>query len=231
MNYSNIDRAMEHLEALSSGKSVKGEPWDQISAGNALAAFLEALLQKEILPVSFRNRVGHALALYETILTRLSADYDVHRLGDEKGVLGILRSQIWQAIQKHGYYILVIEGPLPWAYSLGLAPELPELIITGRLDLDGLADLLDKASRLQREQGKAFETSRPYQGIVDQAPCFFERVDSHWYKKWAPLAVRWHNGEAFAMLQLIWLDEDQRYPGTPGFPLSDEPLLSSPRER
>jgi uncharacterized protein DUF4262 len=111
---------------------------------------------------------------------------------------------------------------LTFAYTAGLtARGLPEMILVG-LPLDGAADLLNDAAKIAVERG-AVEFDADVDGIIAGFPVRFTAATT------APLSVaRSLYGSRVRAVQMLWPDDQGRFPGDPAYDAvygNQQPLL------
>jgi uncharacterized protein DUF4262 len=111
---------------------------------------------------------------------------------------------------------------LTFAYTVGLtAKGLPEMILVG-LPLDGAADWLNDAARQAVERG-AVELDTDVDGIIAGVSVRFTATTT------APLSVaRRLYGAGVRAVQMLWPDDQGRFPGDPAYDAvygKQQPLL------
>jgi hypothetical protein len=143
-----------------------------------------------------------------------------------------LRAKIWADIQKHGFFIMQVAGEPgspPYAYTIGLAPTFPELLIIG-VSHQETAIILHRVVNQLKNEGAFFESGHTYTGtgILDELPCYFAQVDRAKYEDSVGGAILWHHNREFPLLQLVWPDPSGRFPWQAGYEerlRADQPLL------
>lgn len=142
-----------------------------------------------------------------------------------------LRAKIWQDIQKQGFSMMGVqaaESRANFAYTIGLYPPAPELIITG-LSTDQMFTIFTALTAALKAGTLQIEPDAPYAAIT-AAPVYFIPVDREKYEEYAPLAVSWHRTREFPLYQVVWADEQGLYPWSPETTLrEEEPLLNASR--
>jgi hypothetical protein len=106
----------------------------------------------------------------------------------------------------------------PWgarpahAFSVGLFRSFdhPEIAIVG-LDVDALTATVDElAARVQ--EGARFGHGDVAEGVIAGRLCAFRTIPMRAYPSWLGYAVWYHAGARFPALQLVWSDQEGRFP-------------------
>ena len=143
-----------------------------------------------------------------------------------------LRAYIAATIEQQGFFIMHVaagEGDPPYTYTVGLAPEMPELIVIG-ISYGETPTILHRVVEQQKKKKAVFEPDRIYTGtgILDNLPVYFGSVAPTFYEEYVGLALRWHQTRTFPLFQLVWPDPDGHFPWQPGYDerlRQDQPLL------
>lgn len=140
------------------------------------------------------------------------------------------RQKVFADIQRFGFSIMDVEGRPSLAYTIGLAPANPELLIVG-LDPSLMPVLLQDIVRKQREGQITVASGEKAEGIVEGGACYFGQVDRDQYEKYVGVALRWHSSRDFPLLQVVFPDQVGRFPWQPGYETAgDQPVLFRPEK-
>jgi hypothetical protein len=103
-----------------------------------------------------------------------------------------------------------------WSYTIGVfdTSGKPELITIGLLDETALTLLNSAADALRA--GVDISVGR-HREMVGEVECEFRPVAPKWVEHLMGQAVRYYEGEQFPVLQAIYPDRENRFPGEPGF--------------
>ena len=122
-------------------------------------------------------------------------------------------------IEEHGCSIVSVKRTtygLGWSYSIGIFDTCgqPELITVGLLP-DTAHSALNSAAKLLRD-GVALTRGR-HRDLVGDVECQFRPVDAKWVSQLMGWAIWYYGGSDFPVLQLIYPDLENRFPGDGGF--------------
>lgn len=122
-------------------------------------------------------------------------------------------------IEEYGCSIVSVKRTthgLGWSYSIGVFDTCgkPELITVGLLP-DTAHSALNTATKLLRE-GVDLTKGR-HRDLVGDVECEFRPVDSKWISQLMGWAIWFYGGSDFPVLQLIYPDLENRFPGEDGF--------------
>jgi hypothetical protein len=148
-------------------------------------------------------------------------------------------NQIRERIAKHGWtHIGVFNteetpadefGP-PFTYSVGLTERgMPEIVILGLPPKMAMGLINDTVHMWTEEGVSAFNV--PVQGILKGMPVMYLEVEPE-KESWYFSATRRFYGDRVKPVQMIWPDEDGRFPWQEGFNpkfLPHQPLLGKPQ--
>lgn len=118
-------------------------------------------------------------------------------------------------IERHGWHVVIVppeqESP-GWAHTIGLLERFghPELIVFG-MDFQALGPLLNHLGG-QIRAGRGFEPGSERQGILQDLPVAFRRVERKWIPAFLGNAAWHHRREDFPVLQCFWPDPAGRFP-------------------
>jgi hypothetical protein len=121
-------------------------------------------------------------------------------------------------IETHGCQIIQVRsctGP-GWSYSLGVHDTCGgvEIIVVGLREETALHLLNEAARRLRSGVDLAEGRQREMIGAVE---CIFRPVDPKWVKHLMGWAIWYYGGTEFPVLQAIYPDLENRFPGEPDF--------------
>ena len=124
-------------------------------------------------------------------------------------------AQIRQDVAKHGFHTAFVEGDgyLPrFSYTIGLFHSYghPEIICFG-LKASVLNTVLIQAGQLVA-QGESLRTNHVYTNFLEAFRVQFLMVDEAYYADYFGEAGHFYQGWHFPVLQLIWPDQQQRFP-------------------
>jgi hypothetical protein len=136
-------------------------------------------------------------------------------------------------VEEYGWHCRHIhdEGRLPyWTFTIGVFQtwQHPELVVFGLRDTvahDLLNQLVERV-----KAGETFGPGRDYDDVLESFGCRFVRVDAQWYSPFLGYAQWFYETEdGFPVLQLVWPDEQGRYPWDEGYAITDgsQPVLVS----
>jgi len=131
--------------------------------------------------------------------------------------------ELAENIQRHRWLVFNImgDGDLPpFSYTVGLFATFghPEVVLSGlnhelaHAILNDLGE--DAASGIQR-QPEVF-----YEDVFGGAPCLFKPVSLAYYDAYFGRALVFYQGTHFPVLQCVWPDAQQRFPGQMGYTAS-----------
>lgn len=122
--------------------------------------------------------------------------------------------QVVDAVKKHGFfivYVLAEEDAYPYAYTVGLWPKHPDMILTG-LDQQSAYAVLSQMAQRIAIAGLRYEPGTSYTEVL--APPYKVEVRSvaadlaNGHMK----AAKWHANEPIVGLQAVWPDPEGNYP-------------------
>lgn len=131
---------------------------------------------------------------------------------DEAQILDSIR----ETIRADGFAVVVHGGELPIAYTVGLAESFDhsELVVLG-LDPEVGHDLLDECGEHVRE-GTTFAAGERSAEVLERFQIGFRDVhDRALIREALALATAHHGDRDFRVLQVMWPDEDGRFPDDP----------------
>lgn len=120
-----------------------------------------------------------------------------------------------KGIAKHGYFVALFEeedGEPAFAHTIGLfeLSNHPELVIFG-LDIETMTILLsDAADRVKA--GATIVPDEDYDDFLEGYKLRFIHANLDEYKGFFNYALDHYDGHEFPILQVIWPDEQHRYP-------------------
>jgi hypothetical protein len=112
-----------------------------------------------------------------------------------------------------------------WSYTIGVYDtcEKPEIIVVGLRESTALF-LLNEAARQLRRGIQLTDGRR--RGLIGEVECEFRSVDPKWAKHLMGWATWYYDGAPFPLLQAIYPDLENRFPGDEGFDSAfQQPLL------
>lgn len=116
-------------------------------------------------------------------------------------------------------------GVVPWAYTIGLWPTCPELLVTG-IDARAITPVLNHAAAECRSG--AVETGTLINGLADGYALMFLPIPDAAADPHFAAARRYHDGP-FEAWQLVWPDTDGRFPWQDRYnPRMRQPLVGTP---
>ena len=121
-------------------------------------------------------------------------------------------------VQNHGWHVLKVmedgEGPA-FAYTVGLHHSFghPELIIVG-LSPDVGHSVLNLAGELIR-RGVRYSEGVQSDDFLENRACVFRRMPESQYRNYLGWALWFYDGASFPALQMIWSDQEGRWPWDP----------------
>jgi hypothetical protein len=133
-------------------------------------------------------------------------------------------------VSEHGCHVMQIEaddeGPA-FAYSIGLSHnyEQPELICFG-LDLQLMCGMIN-ALRDRMADGETMRSGQRVSGLIKGFDCELRSVKKSEYAAYFGYALRYHEGDDFEALQIVWPDKQDRFPWDEGCVVktSQQPVL------
>ncbi|ABF41426.1 hypothetical protein Acid345_2425 [Candidatus Koribacter versatilis Ellin345] len=133
-------------------------------------------------------------------------------------------------VEEFGCSIVSVERTkygLGWSYTLGVFDTTgkPEIITVGLLPKTAHS-ALNHAAKLQRD-GVDLTQGR-HRGVVGEVECEFRAVDPKWVKQLMGWALWYYQGDEFPVLQAVYPDLENRFPGDEGFDESFEQPLMQP---
>jgi Domain of unknown function (DUF4262) len=116
---------------------------------------------------------------------------------------------------------------LGWSYTIGTydTSGKPEIITVGLFD-ETAHFALNEAAKLLRD-GVDLTQGR-HRNLVGKVDCEFRPVDPKWAKHLMGWAVWYYGGEEFPVLQAVYPDRENRFPGEEGFDKDFEQPLMQP---
>jgi hypothetical protein len=116
---------------------------------------------------------------------------------------------------------------LGWSYTVGVfdTSGKPEIIAIGLLPKTAHF-ALNEAARLLRD-GVDLTKGR-HRDVVGKVECEFRPVDPKWVKQLMGWALWYYNGDEFPVIQAVYPDLQNRFPGDEGFDKSFEQPLMQP---
>ncbi|MEO8870047.1 MAG: DUF4262 domain-containing protein [Granulicella sp.] len=122
-------------------------------------------------------------------------------------------------IEKYGCEVIQVmkSGAGPgWSYTLGVYDtcERPEIIVVGLID-ETAHVLLNEAANALRN-GIDLTEGR-HRDMIGDVECEFRPVDPKWVKHLMGWATWYYSGEYFPVLQAVYPDRENVFPGEPGF--------------
>jgi Domain of unknown function (DUF4262) len=114
-----------------------------------------------------------------------------------------------------------------WSYTVGVHDTAsgPEIITVGLREKTALF-LLNEAARRMRDHIDLSEGR--YRDMIGEVECEFRPVDQKWVKHLMGWALWYYDGADFPVLQAIYPDLENRFPGEPGFDCNfQQPLLQT----
>ena len=131
-------------------------------------------------------------------------------------------------IEEYGCSIVNVERTtfgLGWSYTIGVfdTSGKPEIITVGLLP-ETAQFALNQAAKLQRE-GIDLTEGR-HRDVVGEVGCEFRAVDPKWVKQLMGWALWYYEGDEFPVIQAVYPDLRNRFPGDEGFDTSfGQPLM------
>jgi hypothetical protein len=122
-------------------------------------------------------------------------------------------------IEEFGCSVLSVERTsygLGWSYTVGIFDTCakPELITVG-LPPETAHYALNEAAKLMR--AGADLTKKRHRGLVGEVECEFRPVDPKWITQLMGWAIWYYDGAAFPVLQALYPDLENRFPGDKEF--------------
>ena len=118
-------------------------------------------------------------------------------------------------VQTHGWHVLKVmednDGPA-FAYTVGLYHSFghPELIVVG-LPLEVGHSVLNIAGESIR-RGVQYSAGTKSEELLEDRACTFRRMPESQYRHYLGWDLWFYEGAAFPALQLIWADQEGRWP-------------------
>jgi hypothetical protein len=141
-------------------------------------------------------------------------------VGEPWTVHDLSEDVIREHVDRYGWHVALVPaqpeaGRPPFAHTIGLHRTFgaPEVICFG-LDLATLHALLNLSGEALRE-GRQLELQLPFEGILSAYPVTFQPVDSRHLPDHLGYAIWFHECRPFPVLQLVWPDQDGRFPWDP----------------
>jgi len=131
-------------------------------------------------------------------------------------------------IEEFGWEVVMIDpdhASRGWAFTVGLHDTAgkPELILTG-LNRKTSQWLLNDAAK--RMKAGTDLTRGKHEGLLEGVDVIFRPVDRKWLQQVMGWATWYNNGDKFPVLQAIFPDKQNRFPGEEGFDTRyTQPLL------
>jgi hypothetical protein len=133
-------------------------------------------------------------------------------------------------IEKFGCQVVQVKqtiAALGWSYTMGVYDTCgkPELITVG-LPEETARYLLNQAADRSRNSINLAEGR--HRDLLGDVECEFRPVDPKWVRELMNWAIWYYDGADFPVLQAVYPDLDNRFPGEPGFDKDfEQPLLQS----
>lgn len=144
-----------------------------------------------------------------------------------RSVLEVLAAKEQRAIDLFGWALSAaaqIPGTPLYSYTIGLtARGLPEVLLVG-LPLNMAADVLTEAAMEVRD-GTRWAHGQRVVGIMASRPVMVRHVTAT--PMISPIrAIDRYGADAVRLLQVVWPDHEDRFPGEPGYAMGEiQPLL------
>jgi hypothetical protein len=111
--------------------------------------------------------------------------------------------QISKAILKYGFSVQWSAASPSYAYTIGLAPSMPELLLFG-WPIDQALTIFHRVTEIYRYEQVIFTSGNIYYDILQSVPCYFHQVEQDCYEQYVAEAIRWHGNRSFPLLQIVW---------------------------
>ena len=137
--------------------------------------------------------------------------------GDRDQLDAIDRNTI-KHVEEHGWSVMQIPedelGP-GWAFTVGLwhSHRQHELAIFG-LEIDAMKACLNVLGE-QSADGWPPGPDHDRSHVLDGSPVLFKTVDPRWYKAFFGTAIAFYRRPPIPFLQVLWADQDERFPTAP----------------
>jgi Domain of unknown function (DUF4262) len=127
------------------------------------------------------------------------------------------------------FFVMGVVGDLgecTYAYTVGQAPDMPELIIFG-WSANESHRIFDQIVEMHMNEKVIFSSREEYRCILQGVSCYFHQVDRDKYLEHVGLAVRWHdNTREFPLYQVGCLDKAGLFAWQDGYKtMADQPQL------
>jgi len=128
--------------------------------------------------------------------------------------------ELAENIQQHRWLVFNImgDGTLPpFSYTVGLFATFghPEVVISGLDHELAHAILNDIGEDVARGVQRQAETL--YDDLLEGISCLFKTVTAEYYDPYFGRALVFYQGAHFPVLQCVWPDAQQRFPGQVGY--------------
>ena len=122
-------------------------------------------------------------------------------------------------VEQNGWHVLNVfaeDGVPPFSYSIGLYQTLghPEIFIAGLPSR--VADPLIHSVGEEIRAGRSFEAGEVNSDLLRGHDCAFRPVPRHAYQEYFGRAIDFYDGENFPVLQLVYPDQEGRWPWDDG---------------
>jgi hypothetical protein len=133
-------------------------------------------------------------------------------------------------IEKFGCSVVTVKGAqygLGWSYTVGIydTSGQPEIITVGLFDKTARF-VLNRSADLLRNNVDL--THGRHSALLNELDCEFRAVDPKWVTHLMNRAVWYYDGADFPVLQAVYPDRENRFPGDPGFDKAFEQPLMQP---
>jgi Domain of unknown function (DUF4262) len=123
-------------------------------------------------------------------------------------------------IEQYGWHVTLIRGEERspgWAFSIGFYRSYghPEVVVFG-LPVELMRKVIN-AIGADVSAGKVFRSESAYSQILEGVSCIFQTVEKVWYQPFLGYARWFYQGDEFPVLQCIWPDKEQNFPGNAKF--------------
>jgi hypothetical protein len=131
-------------------------------------------------------------------------------------------------VEEFGCHVLQVKRSAAapgWSYTMGIYDTCgkPEIITVGLREKTALFLVNEAARRLR--SGVDLARGR-HGGLIGEVECEFRAVDPRWVKQLMGWACWYNGGAGFPVLQAVYPDRENRFPGEEGFDVRfQQPLL------
>lgn len=137
------------------------------------------------------------------------------------------RQELLSEVDKHKWVVfnIVDESLPPFSYTVGLYKTFghPEIIISG-LKYESAHAILNVIGS-DVEIGITRNTDSIYDDVLDGYPCLFKTVDRNLYDDYFGRAIVYYENCDFPVLQCVWPDLENRFPGDNGYTVTIQEIL------